>query len=520
MTLYAIGLDVGTSSLKGLLVDADGKVSATAEQSYPLHIPRPGWSEQEPGDWWRAAQWVARKLMQAVPSGGRVGAVGLSGQMHGSVFLDAQGDLLHRAILWNDQRTAAECDLIEQLTGGQVTEWTLNPPRTAFTATKILWLRRNRPDLYARVRHVLLPKDTLRYYLTGDFATDVTDASGTNLLDVRARVWSAPMLSALDIPADWLGYVVESQSATGVVSAHAAELTGIPAGTPVVGGGADQAAAAIGCGVVGQGIVSLTIGTSGVVYAQLGDAVIVDPTGSFHTFCHAVPGTWMMMAGVLSAGGALRWYRDVVGEPEALQARVPGQSAYDLISAGAAQVPPGSDGLIFLPYLTGERSPHADAKARGAWIGLTIGHDRRHMARAVMEGVAFALRDLVEQLRGLHVPIHEVRIAGGGAKGRVWMDILANVLNTPLNICSTPDASAYGAALLGMAHALGHNVAMLSREWVSTSGEILPDPALSNRYDPYYAVYRSLYPATRQAVHRLADLTDSARDAQATTTDQ
>lgn len=508
MVFYSIGLDVGTSSLKGLLIDEHGVVREAAEHAYPLHTPRPGWSEQDPQDWWQAAQVVSRQLMNAMPQGGRVAAVGLSGQMHGSVFLDRTHRVLHRAILWNDQRTEAECALVEKLTEGRVVEWTLNPPRTAFTATKILWLRQHHPELYAQVHHVLLPKDYIRFLLTGEFATDVTDASGTNLLDVRARTWSAEMLAALDIPVSWLGYVVESQEVAGQISASAAELTGIPMGTPVVGGGADQAAAAIGSGVCTTGIVSITIGTSGVVYAQLGQEVIVDPTGSFHTFCHSVPNTWMMMAGVLSAGGALRWYRDVVGEPEATLARQQGENAYDRILTGAERVPAGAEGLIFLPYLTGERSPHADPKARGAWVGLTISHDRRHMARAVIEGVAFALRDLVEQLRGLNVPLNEVRVAGGMARSTIWLSILASVLKMPLRVCSTPNASAYGAGMLGMAHAQGQNVARLSEAWVHTDEQISPDNYISEKYDRFYQVYRSLYPATQQAVHTLSDLTD------------
>ena len=509
MTLYSLGLDVGTSSLKGLLIDERGAVRATADQAYPLYNPRPGWSEQDPEDWWRAAQTVSRQLVAAMPAGGSIAAVGLSGQMHGSVFLDQAHKILHPAILWNDQRTEAECRLIEELTEGRVIDWTLNPPRTAFTATKILWLRTHRPDLFERVKHVLLPKDYIRFRLTGEFATEVTDASGTNLLDVRGRRWSGEMLTALEIPEAWLGRVFESQEITGEVTREATELTSIPVGTAVVGGGADQAAAAIGSGVSSQGIVSLTIGTSGVAYAQLGQDVIVDPTGSFHTFCHSVSHTWMMMAGVLSAGGALRWYRDIVGEPESKLGAEKGQDAYDVISEGAAALSPGADGLIFLPYLTGERSPHPDPKARGAWVGLTVSHDRRHMARAVMEGVAFALRDLVEQLRGLHVPLNEVRVAGGGAKGRLWMSILASVLNTPLHISSTPDASAYGAGMLGMAYAQSKNVSLLSEAWVSTSGEVAPDASAAEKYDRYYEVYRALYPATQQAVHTLSDLTDA-----------
>lgn len=502
---FTIGLDVGTTSLKGLLIDATGAVRATASQDYPLDEPHPGWSQQDPHAWWRAAQAVSKQLVSHIGAGETLGAVGLSGQMHGSTFMDAGGKVLYPAILWNDQRTHAEAEAITEMTGGQVNEWTLNPPRTAFTASKILWFMRNEPQLAAKVRHVLLPKDYLRWCLTDDYAGDVTDASGTNLLDVRRRDWSDAMLQALDIPREWLYRLVEANEVSGTVTTAAAEATGIPAGTPVVGGGGDQPTASIGNGVGQTGVCSITIGTSGVVYVQL-DGIEVDPTGSFHTFCHAIPGTWMMMAGVLSAGGSLRWYHDVVGAHDAALAAEVGRDSYEYITEKAASLPPGAEGLIWLPYLTGERSPHNDPLARGAWVGLTTRHNRAHMARAVLEGVCFALRDLVEQLGALNVAISEVRVAGGGARSDFWMQLLADILNRETLRTPTPDASAYGAAILAMSHALQADVGELCMRYVQPTARFAPNGRLHARYNEFYAVYRDLYPANRDAMHRLSRL--------------
>ncbi|WP_439578555.1 xylulokinase [Elioraea sp.] len=496
--MFALGLDVGTTGLKGLLVDAEGRIVADATAAYAPDAPHPGWSQQDATVWVKAADAVCRIIAPRGPPA----AIGLSGQMHGSVFLDAAGVPVAPAILWNDQRTAAECDEIMARTAGRIVAWTLNPPRTAFTASKILWLRNNDSEAWRRTATVLLPKDLVRFHLTGERISDVTDASGTNLLDVRTRRWSTETLDALEIPRARLPCLVESPEAAGRLSARAADATGLQAGIPFVGGAADQPAAAIGNGVVEPGTVSITLGTSGVVYAQI-PGVIVDPSGAFHTFCHSVPGTWQVMASVLSAAGSLQWWRETGGAADADPAEAVGTSGFAAIVEAARAVPPGSGGLVFLPYLTGERSPHNDPEARGAFIGLTRRTTRAHMARAVMEGVAFALRDLVEILTTLGLPIREIRVAGGGVRGGLWLAILASVLNRPVVPAATPDASAYGAAMLAMAHASGRDIASLARSWIRPGAPALPDAEAAATYDRVYAVFRSLYPATREAAHTL-----------------
>lgn len=504
MEEYTIGLDVGTTGLKGVLVDDEGQVVSKSEGTYPLKQPHPGWSEQDPQDWWTALQTVTKELTSLLPRQGKLCAVGLSGQMHGSVFLDSEGKILYPAILWNDQRTDYECQEILDLTQGQIIRWTSNPPRTAFTATKILWARRHLPKVYRSTAHVVLPKDYLRYRLTGEFVTEVTDASGTNLLDVSRRAWSEEVFAALDIPMEWMGRVVESPEITGYVSQDAAQATMLPEGTPVVGGGADQATAAIGNGVAQEGILSITLGTSGVVYVQMSE-MHIDPSGALHTFCHAVPGMWQMMAGVLSAGGSLRWYRDVVAEPEVHRAAEASLDPYDEICRMADAVSIGAGGLIFLPYLTGERCPHADPRARGTWFGLTSTHHRGHLSRAILEGTSYALRDLVSIIHDLGVRINEVRVAGGGARSRVWLQILADILNQPLLPSKVQDASAFGAAILA-ASAGGRSLVELCSQWVRTEDAILPNSQAHERYNAYYRIFRHLYPATRELMHELTDL--------------
>lgn len=498
-----VGLDVGTTALKGVMIDDAGRLVAHASATYTADSPRPGWSQQDPDDWWQAARTVLQALSRTrVPD-----AIGLTGQMHGSVFLGPDDRPVAPAILWNDQRTGAQAEAVTRLTGGRIVDWTLNPPRTAFTASKILWFREHWQDAARRTTGVVLPKDYVRLRLTGDRATDVTDASGTNLFDVRSRAWSSDTLAALGIDPGWLPTAVESTALTGAVRAGLAGLEDL-AGVPVIAGAADQAAAAIGLGIVRPGLVSLTLGTSGVVYAQL-DGVSVDPSGAFHTFCHSVPGTWMMMAGVLSAGGSVQWYRDTIDGRD-----------FPTINAAALSVEPGAQGLVFLPYLTGERSPHNDPQARGAFVGLHRGHTRDHLARAVFEGVSFALADLVDQLGTLSVPIQEIRIAGGGAHSTAWTSVLASVLDRPLIRTDTADASAYGAAVLAAAGVGGQPVDDLAGAWVVGTDRIDPDPTAAARYRPLHRLFKDLYPATRAIVHALqgaaspAAVTDAAPHAQ------
>jgi xylulokinase len=493
-------LDVGTTALKGVVVDERGTIVAEASRSYPMSEPAPGWTEQDPEHWWQAAADVTRTLLA---SHGGVEAVGLSGQMHGAVALDAAGRVLHPAILWNDQRSGAECRELDELTGGRVASWTLNPPRAAFTATKLLWLRRHRPDVYERIAAVLLPKDYVRYRLSDVRATDVTDASGTAMLAVRERRWSKDVLDALAIPHAWLPQTLESVEVAGSVDAAGAAASGLAPGIPIVGGAADQAAAAIGNGVVRAGVLSITLGTSGVVYAQI-DRVLVDPSGAMHTFCHAIPGTWQLMAGVLSAGGSLRWFRDAIWAPSAGDPG--GDEAYAAICRGIGEIRPGADGLVFLPYLTGERSPHADPDARGCWLGLTTRHDHRHLARAILEGVAFALRSLVEIAERLGVRIEEIRVAGGGTRSALWLQILADVLGREVRPALNPNASACGAAALAMAAATGRDLAALAAEWAQAGPLVQPIAAHAAVYERLYGVFERLHAAVSPSMHELAAL--------------
>jgi len=500
-----LGLDVGTTGAKAVLVDASGAVRATATRAYPLLVPRPGWTEQDPDAWWEASVEAIREALvrSAVPPV-QVAAVGLTGQMHGLVALDAAGRVLRPAILWNDQRTHEECAWITERVGAErLIALTGNPALTGFTAPKLLWLRRHEPDVYARVAHVLLPKDYLRFRLADVLATDVADASGTTWLDVRRRTWSEEMLAALEVPRAWLPTMHESPEVTGRLTRAAAEATGLAEGTPVVAGAGDQAAQAVGTGIVHEGLVAVTIGTSGVVFAHL-DAPRIDPQGRVHAFCHAVPGRWHVMGVMLSAGGSLRWLRDALGAWSARDALDP----YEQMTAEAAGVPPGAEGLLFLPYLTGERTPHADPFARGAFVGLTLRHTRAHLVRAVLEGVAFGLRDALEIIRGMGVAVAEVRASGGGARSPLWRQILADVLGVEVVTVTTTEGAAYGAALLaGVGAGLFASVEAACQTAVARTGRTVPDGERVERYEALYRAYAALYPALRasaRALHALA----------------
>ena len=446
---YLLGIDIGTSGTKTILIDETGCVQARAVEEYPLYSPRPQWSEQDPRDWWNAACATVRKVLQQSGIDARhIMGIGLSGQMHGSVFLDSDNTVLRRALLWNDQRTQAECDWIMETVGRErVIDLISNPVLTGFTAGKILWLRNHEPELYAKVRKVLLPKDYIRLMLTGEYATEVSDASGTALFNVRKRTWALELLDALGIPADWMPTCYESPEVSGTISVAAAALTGLVPGTPVVGGGGDQAAGAVGNGVVGTGIVSSTVGTSGVVFA-FSDTPIVDPQLRLHTFCHAVPGKWHLMGVMLSAGGSLQWYRDAYCQPEKVVAGALGRDPYDLICAEAARAPVGSEGLLFLPYLSGERTPYADPNARGVLFGLTRRTDRTHVARAVLEGVAYGLADSFQIMEQMQLPIKQVRASGGGARSKIWRDIQTDITGYSHVTINVDEGPALGAALL------------------------------------------------------------------------
>jgi xylulokinase len=455
-----VGIDVGTTGVKAVAITPEGEVVARAEEGYPLSTPRPGWSEQDPDDWWRASE----RALAALPASA---AIGLSGQMHGLVALDSSDRALRPAILWNDQRTAAECAEIEERVGlDRLIALTGNRALTGFTAPKLLWVRRHEPDVYARIAHVLLPKDYVRLRLTGERAIDATDASGTLLFDVAHRRWSEEVLDALELPHEWLPTAYESPE------------------VPGASGAGDQAAAALGVGVVEPGgALSVVLGTSGVVFAAL-PGFAADPEARVHAFCHAVPGTWHAMGVMLSAAGSFRWLRDVVGE------------SYDELVREARRWPPGVEGLLFAPYLAGERTPHADPSARGAFVGLSHRHDRGALVRAVLEGVAFGLRDSLELLRGLGVEATAGRVSGGGARSELWLKICASVLGLPLQRTAVDEGSAYGAALLaGVAAGVFADVGEAVERCVRVRNEIEPDPAWQKAYDSIYGRFRSLYPA-------------------------
>jgi xylulokinase len=468
-----VGLDVGTTGVKALALSPEGDVLAKAEVSYELSTPHPGWAEQDPEDWWRAAEQALAAL------GGEPTAIGLSGQMHGLVVLDDRDRVLRPAILWNDQRTAAECAEIEERVGlTRLIQLTGNRALTGFTAPKLLWLRRHEPATYARVAHMLLPKDYVRLRLTGgEHAIDAADASGTLLFDVAGRRWSGEMLEALELDPAWLPRALESPEVSGETAA----------GIPVAAGAGDQAAAALGVGVDNPGPVSVVLGTSGVVFAAL-PAYAADPQARVHAFCHAVPGGWHAMGVMLSAGGSLRWLRDALGTA----------SGYDELTAAAGEWPAGAEGLTFLPYLTGERTPHADPHARAAFAGLTLRHDRGALVRAVLEGVAYGLRDSLELLRGLGVDPRAGHVSGGGARSELWVRIIASVLGLPVRRTATDEGSAYGAALLGgVAAGVFRDVHEAVATCVRTLDPVEPDPHWSAAYERGYGRFRQLYPALR-----------------------
>lgn len=478
---------------------ADGQVLGVASSKYTYETPHPMWTEQHPNLWWQATCDSIRKVLAA--SGvatADVKGLGLTGQMHGLVLLDATGEVLRPAILWNDQRTAAECDEIRQRLGrGRFIQITGNDALTGFTAPKILWVKNQEPEVFARVRQILLPKDYVRFKLTGEYAVDKAGGSGTVLFDIRERDWSEAVVEALEIDPAWLPPTFEGTAITGRVTPEAAEATGLQTGTPVVGGGGDQAAAAVGTGAVVEGIVSLSLGTSGVVFASV-DRPIIEPEGRLHAFCHAAPGTWHLMGVMLSAAGSLRWYRDALA---------PG-SGFDILVHSAGDVPPGSDGLLFLPYLTGERTPYPDPLARGAFVGLTVRHTQSHLTRAVLEGVAFGLRDSFELMKeaGL-TEITQVRITGGGAKSLLWRQILADVLDVELVTVNTTEGAAYGAALLAATGTGAYSdVESACAAVIQTTGRTAPGSA-SVAYRGMYPLYRDLYPALRATFNAVARTT-------------
>jgi xylulokinase len=496
---YFLGIDVSTTATKALLIDSVGSVVAVAATEYPFETPRPLWSEQHPDLWWDGAQKSIRAVIeQAGLDSAQIGGVGLTGQMHGLVLLDKTGAVLRPAILWNDQRTQAQCDEIHRRIGREkFIQITGNVALAGFTAPKILWVKENEPEVYARAAHVLLPKDFVRYKLTGEFGMDKADGAGTVLMDLRKRDWSEEVLSALEIPRAWMPSLYEGPQITGRLTSAAAAATGLKTGTPVMAGGGDQAAQAVGVGAVKEGIVALTLGTSGVVFAATSGAFI-EPEGRLHAFCHSVPGKWHLMGVMLSAAGSLRWYRDTFA---------PGVN-YDNLLAPAAKVSPGADGLLFLPYLTGERTPHPDPLARGAFVGLTVRHGMAHCTRAVLEGVAFGLKDSFELMKAAGLSkIEQVRVSGGGARSALWRQILADVFDSELVTVNTTEGAAYGAALLaGVGAGTWPDVESACEAAVKLTGSTLPAPEQVKAYERVYPLYRELYPALKSSFEKMGTM--------------
>lgn len=513
MSIY-LGIDIGTSGTKTLAIREDGEILASATVEYPLYSPEPGWSEQDPDDWWEAsAESVRLVLKKGKLSPEEVKGIGLSGQMHGSVFLDKNGAVIRRALLWNDQRTARECQEIEERAGGRAAliDMVANPALTGFTAPKILWLRNHEPQNYERVHQILLPKDYVRFRLTGEFASEVSDASGTLLLDVNARKWSSELLTKLDIDSALLPKVYESEEVTGTLTSAAAEKLGLPAGVPVVGGGGDQAASAIGNGIVSRGDISATMGTSGVVFAH-SDEVQIDAGGRIHTFCHAVRGKWHVMGCVLSAGGSFQWYRNQLGQAEIATAASMRVDPYELLTAQAAQAPAGSEGLFFLPYLTGERTPHADPNARGAWIGLSLRHEKSHLTRSVMEGATFAMRDCLELIREMNIPVEQIRLSGGGARSQFWKQLQADIYGQTVVTINAEEGPAYGVALLAAAGTGAYSdVVEACNATIRIVTETKPCETAKSTYNRAFPIYQQLYQSLKNDYQSIAEFVEKER---------
>jgi xylulokinase len=501
-----LGIDIGTSATKVLAIDAHGMILAEASESYPCYHPNPLWSEQDPDDWWKATVTCVRSVVQKAglkPT--EVKAIGLSGQMHGAVFLDKNNQVIRRAILWNDQRSSAECEEIEQTVGGRsaLIELVANPALAGFTAPKILWLRNNEPKNFEQTKKVLLPKDEIRRRLTGEYATEVSDASGMLLLDVAKRQWSKPLLGKLKLDYDLLAPCYESQEVTGKLTGEVAELLGLTSACKVVGGAGDCAAGAVGCGIVSTGCVSTSIGTSGVVFVH-SDQVQIDPQGRLHTFCHAVPGKWHMMGVNLASGGSLEWFASQLCQKDLASAT---ESVYETLTLEASKAPVGSDGLFFLPYLSGERTPHADPDARGCFIGLSLAHTRGHLVRAIMEGVAFSLRDSLEIVRQMKVPVLQIRASGSGSKSRLWRQIQADSFAHNVVTLNAEQGAAYGVALLA---AVGTSAFKSIEEACNATIKVVEETpferAAADYYDRSFNIYQQLYRSLKDDFKRIASL--------------
>lgn len=493
---YLLGIDIGTSGTKALVCDEKGKVLATAMAEHSISSPKPGWSEQNPEDWWQATIKSTRAVLKkAKIKGSQIKAIGLSGQMHGSVFLGEGPKPLRPALLWNDQRTGPQCEQITSKAGGReaLIELVANPALTGFTAPKILWVREHEPRVYEKTKHILLPKDYIRYRMTGEYGTEVSDASGTLLLDVVNRKWSDKLLDLLQIDKSLMPAVHESPEITGKLNTQAANSMGLVGGTPVVGGAGDQAAGAVGNGIVSSGIVSATLGTSGVVFAHA-DAPKRDPRGRVHTMCHAVPDKWCVFGCMLSAGGSFQWFKNQLGQDEIISARKKKIDPYELLIAEAQRAPLGCEGLLFLPYLTGERCPHPDPQARGGWIGLTSRSTRDMLIRSLLEGVTFGMRDGLEIMRAMKIPVTEIRASGGGARSEFWRHLQADIYNAPIVVTNASEGPAYGVAILaGVGTGVWKTVEEACKVCIKKTARITPNKKRAAQYRRFHQIYDKLY---------------------------
>ena len=504
---YLLGIDIGTSGTKTILCDDTGRILASVSAEYPCDQPKPNWSEQNPAHWWEAAKkTICAVIAKAGVKGTDVSGIGLSGQMHGAVLLDKSAAVLRPAILWNDQRTAAECkDITDTVGYKQLIKLVCNPALTGFTAPKILWVRKHEPENYEKCRKILLPKDYVRFMLSGTYATEVSDASGMLLLDIKKRTWCDEVLKKLKIDKSLLADCYESYEVSAKVKPDVAKELGIPAGTPIVGGGGDQAAGAVGNGIVKSGVISATLGTSGVVFA-FSDSVATDPEGRVHTFCHAVPGKWHVMGVMLAAGGSFQWLRNNLGDPERAEARQKSVDPYEILTAKAAQAPVGSEGLIFLPYLTGERTPHANPNAKGAWVGLTMRHTKNELIRSTMEGITYGMRDSLEIIRGMGVEIGEIRLSGGGAKSQFWRQMQADVYGQPVCTINAEEGPAYGVALLaGVGTGVWKSVVEACASSISVVRSYKPNPDNVAIYNELYPVFQQLYRSLKADFDTITD---------------
>ncbi len=505
---YFIGIDIGTTSAKTILVNEEGIPVSVKSTEYSLETPQPGWAEQDPEDWWAA---VVHNIKSMISNSNidpfDVKGIGLSGQMHSSVFIDEKDRVIRPAILWCDQRTVKETGQIMRKVGKKlIIELTHNPPLTGFTLPKLIWLKNNEEDNYNRICRILLPKDYIRLRLTGEYATEVSDASGTLIFNVKKRKWSDEIIEVFGLNRDWLPDCFESTEISGSLSGSAASEIELKAGIPVVGGGGDQAAGAVGNGVIENGVLSATIGTSGVVFAH-SDKSVMDPEGRLHSFCHAVPGKWHVMGVMLSAGGSFRWLRDTLCRDAVLEAQLHRSDPYEIMALIAKNIPIGSDGLVFLPYLTGERTPHPNPKARGAFIGLTSRHKKDHFIRSVMEGVTFGMNDSLNLIRNMKINIDQIRLSGGGSRSELWRQMQTDIYNYETAVTGMDEGPAFGAAVIA-AVGTGHfsSIDEACRDWIKIEKKYTPDAENSVRYRDYYGIYSSLYKKLKITFSELSDI--------------